>query len=119
MFFFRGTGAVVDVCSENLPTEFSHANNPYLGIQLNPNPTNGTLNVKIYGLYSVRGLAFNVQVLGIKGDEIADLTAIFSQNSNGSWSEFSTRVLFPVNGIYFLIFRAGKYTVNEKFIVVK
>jgi hypothetical protein len=98
---------------------FSHATNQYLIITINPNPTSGVLKIKIYGLYSVRGLPSNLRIIGIKGEEIADLTAIFLQNNNGSWSEFSTRISFPTNGIYFLILRAGKYSVNEKFIVVK
>ncbi len=95
------------------------SNSPYLEITINPNPTHGLLKVKIWGLYSTKNLPSQLKIYGLFGDEVADLTTIFNQNNNGSWSEFETFIQFPVSGMYMMILRAGKFVATEKFLVVK
>lgn len=95
------------------------SSNPYLFVDLYPNPVSSKLNVRIFGIYSIGQGAGTVSLVNICGQNVLDLTENYQRNSNGKWSFFDVDVRNLPVGVYFLVFQTPTGAVSERFIVIK
>ena len=93
--------------------------NPYFYITTTPIPAVSSMQIKLYGLYSVKGKPLTVKVYSMLGVEVADFSQQANTANTGSISTFDADVSSLTNGVYVLQYSAGGYSKSGLLVVAK
>ncbi|MBS1538944.1 MAG: hypothetical protein JST20_14495 [Bacteroidetes bacterium] len=93
--------------------------NPYFYIQTQPIPAANSMEVKLFGLYSVKNQPLSVKVFNMLGVEVGDFSREANAGNNGSYSTFNADVSKLGGGVYVLQYSAGGYSKSGLFVVAR
>ncbi|MBS1538743.1 MAG: hypothetical protein JST20_13480 [Bacteroidetes bacterium] len=93
--------------------------NPYFYIQTQPIPATSSMEVKLYGLYSVKNQPLSVKVFNMLGVEVGDFSREANAGNNGSYTTFNADVSKLGGGVYVLQYSAGGYSKSGLFVVAR
>lgn len=100
-------------------TSSSSTNNHYLYLQTYPNPVSSSLNIQVYGLYSLASGEGSLYIVNVIGQRLLDLTPGYRKHSNGKWSFFSSDISTLREGVYILIFESLTGSTSRRFLVMR
>ena len=81
--------------------------NPYLYVQIFPDPNDGIFTCRLSGLYSVTGVPLHVTIIDVLGRTVMDVSSQAKQFNNGATSEFQIDARPLPTGCYRLELQAG------------
>jgi len=103
--------------SSGISTTINNGENQYFWITTTPIPVASLMEVKLYGLFSVKNQQLTVKMYNILGTEVADLSVQANAGSDGFVSKFHADVSKLGTGVYVLQYSAGGYSKSGLFVV--
>jgi len=93
--------------------------NQYFWITTMPIPASSSMEVTLYGLFSVKNALLSVKVYNIMGVEVADYSTAANAGNDGTISRFTADVSKLSGGVYVLRYSAGGFTKSGLFVVTR